>query len=76
MTKKKWMKIFASRVNNNMNIRCINQKELSEATGISKTTISRYLQGRQLPKTDAVLNIAKALDCTVAELIYVDEMIH
>lgn len=76
MTKKKWMKIFASRVNSRMNLLCMNQKELSENTGISKTTVHRYLNGKQIPKIDAIINIAKALEFTVSELVDVGEMIH
>ena len=76
MTKKKWMKIFASRVNSRMNLLCINQKELAEDTGISRTTIHRYLNGKQMPKIDAIINISKVLEYHVSELVDVGEMIH
>ena len=42
----------------------IKQIELAEATGLSHSTISRYLSGKMEPKQKAIGLLAKALDVT------------
>ncbi len=44
-----------------MNQRNINQKQLSQLSGINESSISRYLHSGQKPRMDVVVNIAKAL---------------
>ncbi|MDC7301425.1 helix-turn-helix domain-containing protein, partial [Agathobacter ruminis] len=44
-----------------MNERNINQKQLSQLSGINESSISRYLHSGQKPRMDVVVNIAKAL---------------
>ena len=44
-----------------MNQRNITQKQLSQLSGITESSISRYLHGEQRPRMDIVVNIAKAL---------------
>ena len=39
----------------------INQKQLSQLSGITESSISRYLKGESAPRMDIVVNIAKAL---------------
>lgn len=39
----------------------INQKQLSRLSGISESSISRYLHSEKRPRMDIVINIAKAL---------------
>ena len=39
----------------------INQKKLSEISGIAESSLSRYLHSSQRPRIDVVVNIAKAL---------------
>lgn len=39
----------------------INQKRLSELSGIAESSLSRYLHSQQRPRLDVVVNIAKAL---------------
>lgn len=47
----------------------INAKELSQISGVSQTTIDRYLCVHSgLPQTHAFLHICDALDCTPSEL--------
>ena len=42
--------------------------ELSERTNISPTSLSRYERGEQYPRPATIANIARALDCSVADL--------
>ena len=39
----------------------INQKQLSELSGISTSSLSRYLNGDIVPRMDIIINIANAL---------------
>lgn len=51
------------------------QKELSDETGISKPTISGYVNSTHMPSFKNVLNIAYALECDISELIEIEELI-
>ena len=76
MTEQEWRKEFARRLLKiKHNNKGYDQKELAEASGISESTISHYMKGTRTPKAENLVRLAKALDCTVDELIMVDEII-
>lgn len=56
-----------------MNERNINQKQLSQLSGINESSISRYLHSGQKPRMDVVVNIAKALQVETEYLLDDDE---
>lgn len=43
--------------------------------GVTKSAISHYLLEERTAKIDAILNMAKVLECSVDELVYVSEMV-
>jgi transcriptional regulator with XRE-family HTH domain len=49
--------------------RNVNQTELSKLTGISKSSISQYLSGHNIPSRVRVCMIADVLSCDVEELM-------
>lgn len=49
----------------------IRQNELSDLTGISEVSISRYVNGRRTPSVKELHKIALALDCSSDELLMV-----
>lgn len=49
----------------------INQKELSHLTGITESSICRYLKGERTPRIDIITNFSKALDLNIEELLNV-----
>ena len=55
------MDIFKDRLVEAMKIRGIRASELAKRTGLSKARISQYVNGKFIPKSDAVLQIAEAL---------------
>ena len=55
--------------------RNMNQKELSEKSGITRASISRYLKGNRRPRIDVVINVAKALGVEPEELLDEDEKV-
>ena len=55
--------------------RNMNQKELSEKSGITRASIRRYLKGNRRPRIDVVINFAKALCVEPEELLDEDEKV-
>lgn len=54
--------IIKDRLNEAMRLRQMNITELAELTGLNKSTVSRYLKGKVIPRTDAIGKMAKALN--------------
>lgn len=64
---------WQEKVTNLMAERGITQKQLSKLSGITESSISRYLHGTQHPRMDIVVNIAKALHVETDYLLEDDE---
>ena len=47
----------------------LSQKELSISTGLTESTISRYVNGERIPRGSNLVKLAKALDTTVDDLL-------
>lgn len=69
MTEQEWRKEFARRLRVLSNDKDLKKQDLAEATGLSKTAITRYHKERRTPDAFTILKLAKALDCDVADLI-------
>lgn len=63
-----WRMIFADRLNELMGLRGYSQHTLAASTGLGKGSIYNYVNGKATPSGYALAKIARALDCTVAEL--------
>ena len=61
---------FAIKLKRLMRSMRITQAQLSEDTGISQVSISKYVNGRGLPDCRNLTRIANALGCSVSELTY------
>lgn len=66
-----WRFEFANRLRKKMRRFGATQDTLSEETGISRITISKYLNGRATPSTYNLQLIARALRCSPSELLYI-----
>ena len=51
----------------------VNQKKLSQLSGITEASISRYLKGERTARLDIIINFAKALNVTTEYLLNDDE---
>ena len=60
---------WKEKVSELMTTKKITQKDLSRLSGITETSISRYLNGSQRPRIDVLLNFAKAQDVNVEYLL-------
>ena len=56
-----------------MNQKNLTQKQLAQLSGITESSISRYLHSEQRPRLDIVVNIAKALGVETNYLLDKDE---
>ena len=63
------MKEFTKRTKQLMKENGISQKELAALSGISESSISRYLSGELEPRMDILSNIARALGVTTSFLL-------
>lgn len=63
---------FSNRLNTAMRIRNIKATELSIKTGIAKSSLSEYINGKYEAKQDGVYLLAKALNVNEAWLMGLD----
>lgn len=75
MTELEWMDIFGDNLKDMLKDYGMTQKDLANETGLSKSTISQYINKQKVPSMKAIVNIANALDITTDELINLDERI-
>ena len=64
-----WRKEFARRLRKKIEMKGITQDNLSKLTGIGQPLLSLYTQGKSLPSAQKVSALAKALGCSVNDLI-------
>jgi len=63
---------FSIRLQKAMNIRNIKAIELSEKTGIPKSSLSEYIKGKYEAKQKGIYKLAKALDVSEGWLMGLD----
>ena len=60
---------WQEKVENLMLDRGINQKQLSQLSGITESSVSRYLRSERRPRLDIVVNFAKAFGVSTEYLL-------
>lgn len=75
MTEAEWLDIFSDNLIDMLNEQGYSQEELAYETNLSQSTISKYINKKQMPSLKAIINIAYALDCNIDELIDFGEKI-
>lgn len=63
------MTVLSKNVKRRMVALHINQKEIAKRAGITEVTISRYIHGHRKPTIDILYKIAKALECSIDDLL-------
>ncbi len=61
--------IFAKAIKDNKKTRYLNQQELGELFGVSRSTINYWLSGKAKPSIESIKNIAKVLEIPLSELL-------
>lgn len=69
VTETEFIKDFGFRLRAELDYSWTSQKDLAEMTGIAESTISYYIRGERMPSIKNVINIARALECEVSDLI-------
>lgn len=70
------MKKFDERVKELMIRDNLSQKELAKLSGISESSISRYLSGELKPRMDILTNIAKVFNVSSSYLVGEDDQLN
>lgn len=69
MTEQNYLEAFAYNLDYIMQDEGISQSELAKRSNIGKSTISKYLNAKQMPTMKAISNICYALDCEFEDII-------
>lgn len=69
MTEIEWMQIFGDNLVSILEEWGMTQRELADRSGLSESTISRYIHKEVAPSIFAVINIADTLGISIDELI-------
>ena len=69
MSELEWMDIFSENLVSVLQEADMTQRELSEMTGLSESSISNYIHKKRLPNAKVIVNIAYALNCSMDDLI-------
>lgn len=64
-----WREMFSIRLCGKMRLRAMSRWKLSELTGISEVTISKYMNGKATPSAYNLRKIAIVLECPISELM-------
>lgn len=75
MSEIEWLEEFRMNLLRMMDEDLIKQKELAEVSGLSEGTISKYVNGTQMPSVRAIVNLAYAFGCPTDDLIDFGERI-
>ena len=75
MSQQEWLDIFGDNLSSILEEQRISQKELSRLTGLSESTISRYINKLQMPTVRAIINISYALDWSFEDMLNYGDII-
>lgn len=75
MGQQEWLDIFGDNLASILEEESISQKELSRLTGLSESTISRYINKLQMPTVRAIINISFALDWSFEDMLNYGDML-
>lgn len=69
MNEQNYLEAFAYNLDYIMQDEGINQSELAKRSNIGKSTISKYLNAKQMPTMKTISNICYALGCEFEDII-------
>ena len=75
ITVAKWKKLFGQNLYNRMVEQGLNQTELAIRSNINANSVNNYVNGIMIPNGWRLVNLAKALNCTVDDLVDFGSMV-
>lgn len=72
ISEEEWRKMFAHNLNRKMRNVAMTQDRLADKVGISQVTISKYTKGLAIPNSRNLIKMARALKCSIHELVNMD----
>lgn len=69
MSEVEWMDIFGDNLRDILKEQNMSRRELAQVLGISEATVSRYINKKQMPTMEVIVNMAYELSISVDELV-------
>ena len=69
LSKEEWRLEFARQLKKKLAVRGISQRELADRLGMTEVTVSKYVNGTQMPDSYTVYRISNIINCPLIELI-------
>lgn len=69
MSEVEWMDIFGDNLRDILKEQNMSRRELAQVLGISEATVSRYINKKQMPTMEVIVNMTYELSISVDELI-------
>lgn len=69
MSEVEWMDIFGDNLRDILKEQNMSRRELAKVLGISEATVSRYINKKQMPTMEVIVNMAYELSISIDELI-------
>lgn len=69
MSEVEWMDIFGDNLRDILKEQNMSRRELAQVLGISEATVSRYINKKQMPTMEVIVNMAYELSISIDELI-------
>lgn len=71
VTEEEFRREFGIRLRSVMWRKGLTQEELSERSGVSRTSISNYMRGKNIPSLYTMRKLAKAMGCSIEDFTYI-----
>lgn len=69
MPEVEWMDIFGDNLRDILKEQNMSRRELAQVLDISEATVSRYINKKQMPTMEVIVNMAYELSISIDELI-------
>lgn len=76
MSEVEWMDIFGDNLRDILKEQNMSRRELAQVLGLSEATISNYINKKQMPTMEVIVNMAYELSMSIDELIDFGDTVH
>ena len=76
MSEVEWMDIFGDNLRDILKEQNMSRRELAQVLSLSEATISNYINKKQMPTMEVIVNMAYELSMSIDELIDFGDTVH